>query len=192
MKKFKKVLDVLATILLLVATALVILVFVLRLTGTKPKAMGYYLFNVASDSMSPMLEVDDVIVVKQCEASEVHNGDVITYHANSGEMAGKDITHKVIEEPVTDTGGTIRIKTRGIKEGAVTDPIITGDQVIGKYVTKLKIVSLIFAVFKKWYGLLIFLVILFALMGKEMYNLHKLSQKADEIKAVPENNIDGE
>ena len=185
----RKVISVLSTILLISATALVVFVFVLRLTGAKPKIFGYYIFNVASDSMTPMLEVNDVILVKQCSGEDVHKGDVITYHGQSGELAGKDITHKVIEEPVKDTGGTIRIKTKGTKDGAIEDPVLTGEQVIGKYVRTLKILSFVFTVFKQWYGLVIFLVIIFLLMGAEIRNLVKLSKKADSIESLSEEQL---
>ena len=56
MKNFRKVLNVLSTVLLLAATAVVVFVFVLRINGAKPKMFGYYVFNVASDSMTPMLD----------------------------------------------------------------------------------------------------------------------------------------
>ena len=189
MNKGRKVISVLSTILLLSATALVVFVFVIRLTGAKPKIFGYYIFNVASDSMTPMLEVNDVILVKQCSGEEVHKGDVITYRGQSGELAGKDITHKVIEEPVKDTGGTIRIKTKGTKDGAIEDPVLTGEQVIGKYVRTLKILSFIFTIFKQWYGLAIFLGVIVLLMGAEIRNLVKLSKKADAIESLSEEQL---
>lgn len=189
MNKGRKVVSVLSTILLLSATALVVFVFVLRLTGAKPRIFGYYIFNVASDSMTPMLEVNDVILVKQCSGEEVHKGDVITYRGQSGELAGKDITHKVIEEPVKDTGGTIRIKTKGIKDGAIEDPVLTGEQVIGKYVRTLKILSFIFTLFRQWYGLAIFLGVIVLLMGVEIRNLVKLSKKADDIESLSEEQL---
>ena len=189
MKNFRKVLHVLSTILLLSATALVVFVFVIRLTGAKPKIFGYYIFNVASDSMTPMLEVNDVILVKQCGGEDVHKGDVITYRGQSGELAGKDITHKVIEEPVKDSGGTIRIKTKGTKDGAIEDPVLTGEQVIGKYVRTLKILSFIFTIFKQWYGLAIFLGVIVLLMGAEIRNLVKLSKKADAIESLSKEQI---
>lgn len=189
MNKGRKVISVLSTILLLSATALVVFVFVIRLTGAKPKIFGYYIFNVASDSMTPMLEVNDVILVKQCGGEDVHKGDVITYRGQSGELAGKDITHKVIEEPVKDSGGTIRIKTKGTKDGAIEDPVLTGEQVIGKYVRTLKILSFIFTIFKQWYGLAIFLGVIVLLMGAEIRNLVKLSKKADAIESLSEEQL---
>ncbi|MBR0414821.1 MAG: signal peptidase I [Clostridia bacterium] len=188
-KAFKKVLSILSTVLLIAATAVVVFVFVLRLSGAKPKIFGYYVFNVASDSMTPMLEINDVILVKECDPQTIHKGDVISYHAVTGDMAGKDITHKVIKEPEEDSGGTLRITTQGIKDGALVDPVISGEQVIGKYVRTLKILSFVFTLFKKWYGLVIFLGIILALMSKEIYNLTKLSKKADSVKTPSEEEI---
>ncbi|MBE6818302.1 MAG: signal peptidase I [Ruminococcaceae bacterium] len=187
--KLRKFLNILSTVILLAATAVVVFVFVLRLTGAKPKLFGYYVFNVASDSMTPMLEINDVILVKECDPQTIHKGDVISYHALSGEMAGKDITHKVIKEPEKDTGGTLRITTKGIKPGAITDPVISGGQVIGKYVRTLKVLSFLFTLFKTWYGLLIFLAIIFIFMGTEIYNLAKLSKKADAVEVPSEEEV---
>lgn len=181
MQVLKKVLNVLATVILAFATLLVIAVFILRITGAKPKLMGYYFFNVVSDSMEPMLKVDDVILVKACTGDDVKKGDVITFHGKIGELAGKDITHKVVSEPIKSADGVTVIQTQGIKKGAVKDEPITGDQVLGKYVKKLNVLGFVYKIFKQWYGLLIFLAVLMALMGKEVYNLRKLSQKSDKL-----------
>lgn len=189
MNRLKKALDIFSTVVLIAATVLVVAVFVLRISGARPKLFGYYLFNVMSDSMAPMLEVEDVILVKENDGKHLHKGDVITYRAESGEMAGKDITHRVEEEPVTDTGGTVRIQTKGIKPGAIKDPVITSEQVIGKYVGKLKVVSLIYKLFRKWYGLAIFLALIFVLIGKEMFNLMRLSDKVEKVENLSEEEI---
>ena len=83
MKTFRKAVNIFSTILLIAATAVVVFVFVLRLSGAKPHFFGYYIFNVASDSMTPMLQVGDVILVKECDGEDVHKGDVITYHGTA-------------------------------------------------------------------------------------------------------------
>ena len=189
MKTFRKAVNIFSTILLIAATAVVVFVFVLRLSGAKPHFFGYYIFNVASDSMTPMLQVGDVILVKECDGEDVHKGDVITYHGTAGELAGKDITHKVIEEPIKDSGGTLRIQTKGMKEGAIKDPVFTGGQVIGKYVCTLRVLSFVYNVFRQWYGLLIFLAIVFVLMGFEIYNLAKISKKAEKIEPITEEQL---
>lgn len=189
MKTFRKAVNIFSTILLIAATAVVVFVFVLRLSGAKPHFFGYYIFNVASDSMTPMLQVGDVILVKECDGEDVHKGDVITYHGTAGELAGKDITHKVIEEPIKDSGGTLRIQTKGMKEGAIKDPVFTSGQVIGKYVCTLRVLSFAYNVFRQWYGLLIFLAIVFVLMGFEIYNLAKISKKAEKIEPITEEQL---
>lgn len=181
MKTLKRILNIFATVFLVLASLLVIAVFVIRLSGAKPKLLDYYFFNVVSDSMSPLIKVDDVILVKASDGSDVKKGDIISYHAEVGEMAGKDITHKVIKDPVKREDGIIVIETQGIKPGALVDPPITNDQVIGKYVMKLSVLSFIYKVFRQWYGLLIFLAVIMALVGKEVYNLRRLSEKSDKL-----------
>lgn len=181
MKVAKKIFNISATVFLIIATLLVIAVFVVRISGAKPKLFGYYFFNVVSDSMSPMLKIDDVILVKESDGTDIKNGDIISYHAEAGDMAGKDITHKVIKDPVKREDGTIVLETMGIKPGALVDPPITNDQVIGKYVMKLSVLSFIYKVFRQWYGLFIFLAVILAVIGKEIYNLRRLSEKSDKL-----------
>lgn len=181
MKTLKRILNIFATVFLVLATILVVAILIIRVSGARPKVMGYYFFNVVSDSMSPMLKVDDVILVKASDGSDIKKGDIISYHAEVGDMAGKDVTHKVIKDPVKRKDGTIVLETQGIKQGALVDPPITNDQVIGKYVMKLSVLSFIYKVFRQWYGLLIFLAVIMALIGKEVYNLRRLSEKSDKL-----------
>lgn len=181
MKKFKKFLNIFATVVLVLATILVVAILIIRISGARPKVMGYYFFNVVSDSMSPMLNVDDVILVKESDGSDIKKGDIISYHADVGEMAGKDVTHKVIKDPVKREDGSIVFEAQGIKHGALVDAPITNDQIIGKYVMKLTVLSFIYKVFRQWYGLLIFLAVIMALIGKEIYNLRRLSEKSDKL-----------
>lgn len=181
MKTFKKVLNILATVFLVLASLLVVAILIIRISGAKPKIFDYYFYNVVSDSMAPVLKVDDVILVKGSDGSDIKKGDIISYHAEVGELAGKDVTHKVIKDPVKREDGTIVIETKGIKKGALVDPPITNEQIIGKYVMKLSVLSFIYKIFRQWYGLLIFLAVIMALIGKEIFNLRRLSEKSDKL-----------
>lgn len=181
MAKFKKVSNILATVLLVLMTLLVVFVFIQRLTGKAPKMFGYQLFNVVTDSMVPKLNVGDVILVNECNPeTDIHKGDIISYHGKTGDFAGKDITHMVVKEPEKNESGVLMLQTQGLKTGAALDPQIEENQVIGKYVMKLRLMSFIYGIFRKWYGLLIFVVILIALMGKELFSLRKIMNGAEE------------
>lgn len=79
---------------------------------------GYTYFYVASGSMSPSVNVGDVVVVKI--DSDYSKGDIITYNSN-----GDFVTHRVIS-----VDGDI-VTTKGDANNT-KDSSISGDSVIGK------------------------------------------------------------
>ncbi len=173
-------------VLLALATALVLFIFIQRVAGdpgNPPSLFGYRFFQVLTGSMEPELHVDDVILVKKTEISEIKKGDIISYYCtedlDNGLKAGDIVTHKVIEDPVY-ANGVYRLQTSGIEEGSVPDAPIVGEQVLGKFAAKLPLMKYVYKIFTRWYGLLIFLLVLFALFMKELFNLRRI------IKSRPE------
>ena len=181
--KARKVINIISTVFLILIIAVVIFVFIARITGHVPSIFGFSVFRVRSDSMAPTLVVDDIILDKKVAAEDIHKGDIITYNCKEGEMKGQTITHRVIEEPV-DNGGTYLIQTQGDKEGSSPDARITYDQVEGKYLFKIPLMDKLYTFFLSPYGLVVFIVIILALFGYEMIALlisyRTLDEKDDD------------
>lgn len=109
---------------------------------------------VLSDSMYPMIKTNDLIVSKAVDPATLEVGDVISYRErNSDGSLGAVVTHKIIQISI-DEENVVHITTTGINnvsydsngepirnsQGELVtfpDTPITGDQVIGKYVTRL-------------------------------------------------------
>ena len=179
----KKIINILSTVLLVILVAVVVFVFIARISGKSPSIFGYHVFRVSSGSMEPTLEIGDIILVKEVPAEEIHVGDIITYNGEEGDLADKVITHQVIEEPY-DVGGVWHFQTQGIAEGASPDPSITYDQIEGKFQTKLALLNKLYSFFLTPYGLIIFVFIIIALFGYEMISLilsyKSLDEKGDD------------
>ena len=90
---------------------------------------GYTLFEVQSGSMSPTINVDDMLLVKL--TTDIKKGDIITYKNEEN-----FITHRVIE------ANGDKIITKGDSNNS-EDKIINKDAVLGKIVK-------IFPKFGKW------------------------------------------
>ena len=175
----KKVVNTIFTVILIILIVLVIFLFVVRLSGNSPSIFGYHVFRVSSGSMEPVLMRGDVILVKAVNAEEIQNGDIITYKSKEGQMAGEMITHRVVTEPqVRD--GMYYYQTRGDLEGASLDPIITFEQVEGKYIQKLPIIDKLYSFFFTPYGLIAFIFVIVALFGYEMISLILSYRSLDE------------
>ena len=176
----KKIINVLSTVFLVVLVLLVILMFIIRLSGNSPSVFGYHVYRVASDSMEPTLKVGDVILVGPVDAEKIQKDDIITYKALQGELAGHEITHRVVTEPVKERG-RYYYQTQGDADGAPLDPRISYDQVVGKYITKLFLISLLYSFFFKPYGLIAFVLLIFILFGYEMVSLFTSYKSLDKI-----------
>ena len=176
----RKFVNILTTVLLVFLVALVVLVFVVRLTGNSPSIFGYHVFRVSSGSMEPELHIGDVILVKNVGVEELAEGDTITYKGDEGEFADKMITHRVIEAP-HEENGIWYLRTQGIAEGTYPDPEITYSQVEGKFVSKLTFMNAIYNFFLSPAGLIVFVFIIIVLFGYEMISLIVSYRSAEEI-----------
>lgn len=180
---FRRLLNILSTIFLILIIGVVIFVFIIRISGNVPSVFGLSVFRVRSDSMEPTLLVNDVILDRQVAPEEIKKGDIITYMCEIGELKGQTITHRVIEDPVVD-GGIYHYQTKGDKEGASPDAGITYDQVLGKYAFKIPWLDRVYTFFLSPYGLIVFILIIMVLFGYEMISLlisyRTLDEKDDD------------
>ena len=98
---------------------LIIFLVVSKVQGGPPTLFGHQMYFIRSGSMSPYLEVGDVIISKKYDGGELvagENGDVVTYY---GKVEGRTelITHRVIEVD----GDTV--VTKGDYNTSVDSPI---------------------------------------------------------------------
>lgn len=149
----KKVFNVLSGLLLAVLIGSVVLVLLMRLSGKNTGLFGYRLYYVVSGSMEPTLHVGDVVLCRERGPEQLHNGDILVYDGKDGELAGKTITHRIIEEP-SEVNGSWQIKTQGDAEGTIPDPLVGGDQVIGVVLTRLQLITRLYSFFITPWGLL--------------------------------------
>ena len=170
MKKLSKIFRILGAILLIFLLSVIIVVFNARLKGEAPNIFGYQIYIVSSDSMEPKLMIGDVILVKEVDVADIKKGDIITYKGEIGEFRGKFITHQVVKAP-TKTGDRYELITRGIRAGAMDDPKIYDDQVLGVYQKTIPHIDKIYNFFLKPQGIVVFIFIIIILFGYELIAL---------------------
>lgn len=148
----KKIFDVLCWVVIAVLVISVIISVVSRFMGTNPSLFGYSVFRVSSGSMSPELEVGDVILGKSVDdPMNIKVGDIVTYKG-SGELSGKFITHKVIVAP-EEVDGEIMLQTKGVAN-EIADSPINADRVVSVVISELKFLESFYNFFFSPWGLL--------------------------------------
>ncbi|MBQ4569502.1 MAG: signal peptidase I [Ruminococcus sp.] len=176
---FQKIKKIIGFIVIIAFALVLVYVLFARISGQTPSLFGHAMLRVSSESMEPELNIGDIIMVKKVDPSTLKKGDVITYHGKEGPVAGKLITHQIVEEPYEEDG-TYYFTTRGIKVGAIDDPQINDTQVMGKVLYKIPILGSLYDFFSKWYGLAAFAAIIIIAFSTELINLISIIRNKDE------------
>lgn len=130
--------------------------------------------------MEPELKVGDIILSKRVkDITTVKCGDVITYKGEVGSYSGKNITHEVTQVPYK-SNGKYYLQTMGIAN-TYSDPEISEDQVIGRMVCKLTLLSKVYSFFLTPWGLAAILGFLAVMFINEVVALRRLLRDRGDI-----------
>jgi len=135
-------------IIFLILIVYLAFIVIQRISGNQ-SIFGYRIFAVATGSMVPDYNVNDVLAIKEVDHDELQVGDDITYLGNRQDVNGKIVTHRIIDIKTID--GKKSYITKGINN-ITEDPSIEDDQIYGKVMGKIPIVTEINHIIKNQYG----------------------------------------
>ena len=173
-QKIKKIL-IIILYLLLIPTILfsVFLMFVeLGNSDEVPSFFNMDVYIVVSESMSPKINVNDIILVKKGYTNEQYKeGNIITYIRADGEL----ITHRI--DSITKVGLLRANITKGDNNEEVDDFPVMYDQIIGKVVYVMPKLGILVGLLKNkiFFGMCIIFLILIVIYDR--YNKNKILQR---------------
>ena len=132
--------NIIYTIIFIIVLFILIIAILQRTTNNEITLFGYRIFVVATGSMTPKYEVGDVLVSKEVDPATIQVGDDIAYEGKEGSFKDKIVTHQVIM--IEKENENYRIQTKGIAN-TKADPEITQNEVIGKVIYKMGVLSLL-------------------------------------------------
>lgn len=147
-KYFQIPYKIVKAIIIIVMVTYVTFVIAQRVSGNK-SIFGYRIFTVATGSMIPDYEINDVLAIKEVNSNDLKVGDDITYLGKKLDVNGRIVTHRIIDIKTED--GEKKFITKGINSVA-EDPAITDDQIYGKVIGKIPIITTINHIIKNQYG----------------------------------------
>lgn len=99
MKKVGKIIGNILFYLILISLILVCFTMLrAKKMGVQPSVMGYKFYTVLTGSMSPTIVPGDLVIVKETPASEIKEGDIITFASTQSENITTHRVKQVIEE----------------------------------------------------------------------------------------------
>lgn len=120
-KTFRKIWDIITTVIVAVAVVLAIALVGVRL-------VGFQVFSVLSGSMEPTYHTGSLIYVKEVDYTQLKAGDVITFMLDEDTVA----THRIVEVVPDETDPTVlRYRTKGDANEAEDGKLVHYKNVIG-------------------------------------------------------------
>ena len=147
-KYFQIPYKIIKAIIFIVLLLYVVFTIIQRVSGNQ-SIFGYRLFAVATGSMVPAYNINDVLAIKEVNHNEIKVGDDITYLGKKQDVSGKIVTHRIID--IEEKNGKKTYLTKGINND-VEDPTIGDNQIYGKVVGKVPVVTQINHIVKNQYG----------------------------------------
>lgn len=173
----EKLFSIIITIFII---AILSVVLVQRLSGNKFNLGGYGVYTVATGSMIPKYNVKDLILTYKVDPSKINIDDDVVYMGREESVAGKIITHRVIDKKEKD--GKYYFTTKGINNG-LTDPEIDETQILGVVKTKLYLLSFCSHIINSSYGFMFVIFIPFVVFAffeaRSIYGEIKNEKKRD-------------
>lgn len=169
------------TILIIISFFAFLLIF--QSTFLKNKSIfGYRSYVIASNSMYPVLEYGDVILVKDISFDDIEIGDIITYQGNNGELKNKIITHEVIDINYVND---VRVLVTKGRANTGVDPYVYPEQIYGKFFYKYTIISFASKIVRNKFGFVLFIFIPFGILFVlEFINMVKETKRRELEKLV--------
>lgn len=164
---FKKLGSILSGVLIALEILVIGFLVISRMSGSIPSLFGYNVYVIVSPSMTPELEVGDVIISRVYRGGELKVGDVVQYVAKGGAIRGEIITHKVVH--LSEEGDTVI--TQGVANSEPDAPI-TRQDVRAVMTYKTLILDDIYAVLNHPVGFILLVMLpMAAMIVSEMVNL---------------------
>lgn len=130
-----------ALFILLFLIGAVLLVYVLDIKIKEARGEKvtptYNAYVVLTGSMIPEILINDVVVTKKKEVSELERGDIITFISSDPRFSGLIITHRIRNIFVDSATGDYSFETKGDNNPSVDFTLTKGSNVLGEVIFKI-------------------------------------------------------
>lgn len=175
--------NIVYVILFLIVASVLFVVILQRASNNTIALGGVRVFNIISESMIPKYNIGDVLVVKSIEPQNIKVGDDIAYIGQESTFNQKIVTHQVIK--IDYENGEYIFHTKGIAN-ILEDPLVHQNQVFGKVVYKIWILSFISKILSNVYvvffGIFVPIVVLIFWTILKLKGLVEVEEYEEEIK----------
>jgi signal peptidase len=164
-------------LILLLAVGIIFIAYVIdakkNASGGDNKPPLYNAYIIVSQSMTPVIKVNDAIITKRVSGNDINVGDVVTYLSENPQYPGIMITHRVIEK--NQVNGEYYFVTKG-DYNQISDPLtVKESQIYGKVVMRIPKIGFIQVILSNYIGWVALIVV--PALAIVSYDIVKLFEK---------------
>ena len=146
--------------------------------GTRPPIN---LYTIISPSMTPNINVYDVVVAVKTNPNKLKVGDVISFYTTEANVNGLTVTHRINQ--IIPSGNVVMFKTKGDYNKYVDKWTVRPDDIVGKVYFKIPQLGKIqFFLGSKGGWLIAILIPALAIIAYDIYKIMKLIFIRQKIK----------
>ena len=183
LKKISQVISyTLIVVLMIIASFLMFYIISGKIAMNRGVTPPFGLYTIVSPSMTPSINVYDVILIKKTDVTDLEVGDIITFKSTNKFFGNTPITHRIVE--ILDTENGIRYKVKGDANAIEDEEKVIPTNILGKVMLKFPNLGKIqfFLTSKKGWVTIILLPTLLIIIYDiyKIFNLIKLKKELDE------------
>ena len=175
-------------ILMIIAAFFLLYVISGKLAERRGENPPFGLYTIISPSMTPNIEVYDVVFVKKVDTETLKTNDVITFYSTNSFFGTTPITHRIVEVLDVPSSGTM-YRVKGDANAAADDEKVLPSNVIGKVMFKIpQLGKLQFFLVSKSGWLIAILIPSVAILCYDIYKVIKLILLKNKLNQLKESN----
>lgn len=180
LKIVAKVFQWILTILIGLLFILSCIMFISKLVSKDklPMSLGFAFLNIETGSMSPTIEIDDVVIIHKTDKEDYQVGDIVAFWMNEEDSI--PTVHRIIK-----IDGD-KVYTKGDYVKNTEDPEHTFDDLIGKEVVTIPQLGKVVDFIRKPVGIVTILIIGFLIIEIPSI-ISRIIHRNDEEEPEPEN-----
>ena len=146
-----------------------------------PSVFGIKTLTIVSKSMEPMLEIDDVVFIKEYDSNKLQKGDIIAF------IQDQDIITHRIEKIEAKEENRVFI-TKGDRNNVTDLKKVNDFQIEGKYIGKIPKIGKVFSLLKNKYVFVVIIAILIICYTLERKKINKKIERKKKREKYDKNN----
>ena len=166
---FRKIANIIFYVILIFFLFVSVVIVKAKIKNEQPEIFGYKFYIVLTGSMSPEIEISDMVVVKETDIEKLTEGDIITFRSQA---SGNTITHRI-----NHINEKNEIITKGDANNSIDHGVVKEEQIVGKVTLSIPRIGYIFQFIQNNLKIILIVVVMIVVTASIVNKIKKYNTK---------------